>query len=73
MITLKEIQTRIAEAIKQSGLTQTALAEKLSIRQHTISCDINGNKMPVLDAFANFALFGMSTLPKFSELIVATN
>lgn len=53
MITLKEIQTRIAEAIKQSGLTQTALAEKLGIRQQTISYYIKGDKMPALDTFAN--------------------
>lgn len=53
MITLKEIQTRIAEAIKQSGLTQTDLAKRLGIGQATISHYIKGDKMPALDTFAN--------------------
>ena len=53
MITLEQIQKRLAEAIKQSGLTQAALAEKLGIKQPTISHYIKGDKMPALDTFAN--------------------
>lgn len=53
MITLGQIQKRIAEAIKQSGLTQTELARRLKIGQQQISCYIHGKKMPALDTFAN--------------------
>lgn len=53
MITLNEIQQRLAEAIKHSGLTQTEIAKKLSITQQTISHYVKGDKMPALDTFAN--------------------
>ncbi len=53
MITLTQIQTKLAEAIKQSGMTQTALAQKLNVRQQTISHYVKGDKMPALDTFAN--------------------
>lgn len=53
MITLEQIQKRLAEAIKQSGMTQTAIAKELNVRQQTISCYINGSKMPALDTLAN--------------------
>ena len=53
MITLEQIQKRLAEAIKQSGMTQSALAEKLGIKQPTISHYLKGDKMPALDTFAN--------------------
>ncbi len=53
MVTLEQIQKQLAEAIKQSGLTQTALAKRLGVKQQTISCYIKGIKMPALDTFAN--------------------
>ena len=53
MVTLTQIQKKIAEAIKQSGITQTTLAQKLGIKQPTISHYIKGDKMPALDTFAN--------------------
>ncbi len=53
MITLEKIRKRVAEAIKQSGLTQTELARRLGIRQQTISHYVKGDKMPALDTFAN--------------------
>ena len=53
MITLTQIQIKLAEAIKQSGMTQTALAQKLNVRQQTISHYVKGDKMPALDTFAN--------------------
>ncbi len=53
MVTLQQIQEKLAEAIKQSGLTQTALAKQLGISQQTVSHYIKGNKMPALDTFAN--------------------
>ena len=53
MITLVQIQARLAEAITQSGITQTALAQKLGVSQQTISHYVKGDKMPALDTFAN--------------------
>ena len=53
MVTLEQIQQRIAEAIKQSGLTQTELARRLGIKQPTIGQYLSGRSMPALDTFAN--------------------
>ena len=53
MIKLEQIQTKLAEAIKKSGLTQTELARRLNVRQSNISHYIKGDKMPALDTFAN--------------------
>ena len=53
MVTLEQIQQRIAEAIKQSGMSQTALAKRISVSQQTISHYIKGDKLPALDTFAN--------------------
>lgn len=53
MVTLEQIQQRLAEVIRQSGYTQTALAQKLSIGQQTISHYIKGDKLPALDTLAN--------------------
>jgi len=53
MITLDKIQIRIAEAIKQSGITQSELARRLGIKHQQISCYVHGKKMPALDTFAN--------------------
>lgn len=53
MITLEQIQQKLAEAIKQSGLSQTAIAKKLNIRPTQICSYIKGRKMPALDTLAN--------------------
>ncbi len=53
MITLDQIRTRIADTIKQSGLTQTEIARRLGIGQQTVSEYIRGKSMPALDTFAN--------------------
>ncbi len=53
MITIKEIQTKLINAIKECGLKQTELAEKLKIKQQTIACYLSGRAMPALDTFAN--------------------
>lgn len=53
MITLAEIRTRLIDAIKQSGMSQTELAKKLNIRQQTVSQYLSGRAMPALDTFAN--------------------
>ena len=53
MITLEQIRTNIQEAIKNSGLTQTALAKQLGIYQTAVSQYLSGRAMPALDTFAN--------------------
>ena len=56
MITIAQIQLKLAESIKQSGFTQTELAKKLGIRQQTVSHYLKGDKMPALDTFANLCV-----------------
>ncbi len=53
MTTLAQIQKRLAEAIKQSGLKQIEIAERLGVKQSQISCYLHGKKMPALDTFSN--------------------
>ena len=50
---LEQIQKKIAEAIRQSGLSQTEIASRLGIKQTQISCYLHGKKQPALDTFAN--------------------
>jgi len=53
MITLEKIKTRIAEEIKQSGMSQTAIAKAIGVSQQVISSYIHGRKLPALDTLAN--------------------
>ena len=53
MITIFQIQAKIAEAIKLSGMTQTQIAQKVGVSQQTISHYLKGDKMPSLDTLAN--------------------
>lgn len=53
MVTLDQIRQRLQEAIRQSGMSQTALAKRLGIGQQTISEYLHGKSMPALDTFAN--------------------
>ena len=53
MITLKQIQTKLAEEIRNSKLTQVELAKKLNIKQPTVAQYLSGKAMPALDTFAN--------------------
>lgn len=53
MITLEQIQIRLAETIKQSGMTQTAIANALNIKPTQICSYLKGRKMPALDTLAN--------------------
>lgn len=53
MIVLAQIHEKIAQSIKESGLTQTQLAKKLGIKQPTIGQYLSGRAMPALDTFAN--------------------
>jgi len=53
MILQTQIQDRLSEAIRLSGLSQTKLAQQLGVSQQQISCYLNKQKMPALDTFAN--------------------
>ena len=53
MISLEQIQNRISEAIRQSGMTQNDIAQKLGIKQSQISCYVHGKKMPTISTLAN--------------------
>lgn len=53
MVSLQQIQARISEAIIQSGMTQTAIAKTLNIRQQTVSHYVKGDILPALDTLAN--------------------
>ena len=53
MITLQQIQVRVAEVIKQSGMTQKCIADKLNIKQQTVQQYVSGRAMPALDTLAN--------------------
>ena len=55
MITLEEIQKRLAETIRQSGMTQTELARQLGIRQPTVGQYLSGRALPALDTLANLS------------------
>lgn len=53
MVTLSEIQKKLASAIRSSGRTQTAIARELGIGQQTVSEYLRGRSMPALDTLAN--------------------
>lgn len=53
MINLIQIQKKITEVIKQSGLTQQEISKAFGINQTQISWYIHGKKMPALDTLAN--------------------
>ena len=53
MITIKEIQTRLREAIKTSHISQYEIAKKLGITQSTVSKYMRMDKFPSLETFAN--------------------
>ncbi|MBQ9113859.1 MAG: helix-turn-helix transcriptional regulator [Clostridia bacterium] len=56
MITLSQVQEKIIEAIKRSGITQTELAQKVGVTQSVISHYVNGRKLPALDTLANLCV-----------------
>lgn len=57
MITLNEIQKRLATAIQQSGKTQTEIAKAINTTQSCISHYVKGDIMPSLDTFANLCVY----------------
>ncbi len=56
MIPTTEIQKRLKEAIKQSGMTQTEIAKKAGIIQQSVAQYVSGRAMPALDTFANLCV-----------------
>ena len=57
MITLNDIQKRLATAIQQSGKKQTEIAKAITVRQQTVSHYVKGDIMPSLDTFANLCVY----------------
>lgn len=53
MITTEQIKIKVSEAIRQSSLTQTAIARALNITQSTVAHYVKGDILPSLDVFAN--------------------
>lgn len=56
MITLNDIQQKLAEAINQSGMSKAELSRQLGLAHQTISHYVKGNKMPALDTLANLCV-----------------
>lgn len=56
MISLTQIQEKLAQEIKNSSLSQSEIARKLGIKQTQISCYVHGKKMPALDTLANLCV-----------------
>lgn len=52
-ITTAQIQERLAACIRQSGMTQRELAQKLNVTQQCISAYVTGKKLPAPDTLAN--------------------
>ena len=52
MVTTTDISKRLAEAIIQSGLTQTEIAIKIGVRQQQISSYIKGKTLPAWDTMS---------------------
>ncbi len=53
MITLEQIQKRLAEELRHSGLSQTEIAKRINVKQPTVGQYLSGRAMPALDTFAN--------------------
>ena len=52
MITLQQIQERLAVSIKLSGMSQTEIAKKIGVTQPTVGQYLSGRALPALDTFA---------------------
>lgn len=52
MVTTVDISKKLAEAIEQSGMTQTELANKIGVRQQQISSYLTGKNLPALDTLS---------------------
>ncbi|MBD5584738.1 MAG: helix-turn-helix transcriptional regulator [Clostridia bacterium] len=52
MANLELIKSRLKEAIQQSGISQTKLAEMLSVSQSCVAHYVKGDILPRIDKFA---------------------
>lgn len=52
MVTLENIQSALAEALKQRTITQEELAKQIGVNQSMISHYITGRSMPALDTLS---------------------
>ncbi len=57
MVTLSEIQKKIAAAIRNSGKSQITIAKEIGISQSAVSHFIKGDILPALDTLANLCAF----------------
>ncbi len=53
MITIEQIQQRLANEITSSKISQAEIARRLGVRHQQVSCYVLGKKMPALDTLAN--------------------
>ncbi len=53
MIKLSEIQNRLREEIRRSGISQKEIAEKLGVNASTVSKYMRLDKFPSIETFAN--------------------
>lgn len=53
MIMTEHIRIKLQEAITNSGMTQTELAEKIGVIQQSIAQYLSGRALPSLSTFAN--------------------
>lgn len=53
MIKIEDIQRRLREEIRASGISQKEIAERLGINPSTVSKYLRLDKYPSLDTFAN--------------------
>ena len=52
MTTTDDIQKKLKESLKQSGMKQEVLAKKIGVSQSAISHFLHGRKMPALDTLS---------------------
>lgn len=52
MVTIENIQSALAEALKQRTITQEELAKRIGVNQSMISHYIKGRSMPALDTLS---------------------
>ena len=53
VIKIEDIQNRLRDAIKNSGMSQKEIAERLGINPSTVSKYLRLDKFPSIDTFAN--------------------
>ena len=53
MITINQIQLKLSETIKLSGMSQREIGEAIGLCQQSISAYVNGHRFPSLDTLAN--------------------